>query len=90
MKVAACYRRLKFEMAQGTERESELGALLWRGFLNEGLSVRNKDGSIAIYEITPSITVPALGDLKALEAHRLHIKFMNWVLMGSARRKAYW
>ena len=75
-------------MAQGTEHESlELGALLWRGFLNEGLSVRNRNGSTTIYEVRPVMTVPALGDFRAWEARRRDIQFLNRVLMGSARGK---
>lgn len=71
-------------MARDMERESsKLGALLWRGFLNEGLSVRNKDGSTTFYKVTPVATSPALGDLKALEARRRNIQFLNRVLMGS-------
>jgi hypothetical protein len=70
------------------ERESsELGAVLWQGFLNDGISVRNRNGSTTIYEVRPVMTVPALGDFRAWEARRHDIQFLNRVLMGSAKGK---
>ena len=77
-------------MARDIERfeSSKLGALLWQGFLNEGISVRHRNGSTTFYKVTPVTTIPALGDFKAWETRRRAIEFVNRVLMEGTRRRA--
>ena len=54
--------------------------------LDDGLAfVRYPSGEITAFKITPIVTFPALGDLKAWEARRSDINFINQVLLENIK-----
>lgn len=67
----------------------EIRRFLSDALANDGVaSVRYPSGAIAVFKITPIVSVPALGDFKEWEARRRDIQFINQVLMGSMKGKA--
>ena len=60
----------------------EVRKLISDAMLDDGAAfVRYPSGEIAAFKITPIVTFPAMGDLKAWEARRRDIEFLNQALL---------